>query len=74
MKLMLFVDPPWRSLQALAGSALVNTVINLGGSCWLFSVSQIAQAVKNSASVLHSLALGAGVHREDFPEKGAMKI
>lgn len=65
MKLMLFVDPLWKSLQGLVGPALVSTVINLGGSCSLSFVSQIAQAVKISAVCAPArLDLGAGVQRE----------
>lgn len=51
MKLMLFVDPPGKPLQDLVGPALGKSVINLGGSCLLSFVSQIAQAVQNSVPV-----------------------
>lgn len=66
------VDPPGKSLQGLAavvqwrcvGLALASKVINLGCSCSLSFVSQIAQAVKNGCvHASASPALREGMHR-----------
>jgi len=73
MKLTLSVEPPGKSLRGLAvavqqrcvGLALASKVINLGCSCSLSFVSQIAQEVKNGCvHASASPALREGMHRD----------
>lgn len=73
MKLTLSLDPSGKSLRGLAvavlwrcvGLALASKVINLGCSCSLSFVSQIAQAVKNGCvRASASPALREGVRRD----------